>query len=173
MKSNPFISFSSESTALQRVLWLAVFTCFAIQIAAAAIIFIIAVGTQLGVWPRPDWIDFYWLTQWGDYAATLYFGVCIHVIWLMFCNSNPAKADYEPSWPMYWLVFLFLGFPFTTIIALILKVCALNERLPARLPCRHRMLGDTHNFIIPLLVFCIGGTVWWYFLPNALRALLK
>jgi hypothetical protein len=73
----------------------------------------------------------------------------------------------EPDWPMYWTLLVAIDFPLSLVFVAI-------GRLLYKVPSPHEILRieskllDLHNFLAPLLLLGVGGTCWWFFLPQAI-----
>jgi hypothetical protein len=76
----------------------------------------------------------------------------------------------EPDWPMYWMGFLHMDLPVLPIYLPISSVLY-KLRVPA-IPFLPTPIGDVRNFIFPLLVFGIFGTLWFFFIPVIIAKLI-
>jgi len=93
----------------------------------------------------------------GILLATVHAGL---VAFLVYGVLNGA----EPAWPMYWLVLFYLDLPFSLLWLLVAKLRGVSPPITLRwLP---QPTGDLDNFVLPVLVLGVGGTMWWYVLPQ-------
>ena len=90
-----------------------------------------------------------------------------YVVFLIFSGR-------ETDWPMYWNIFIFLDFPISLLW--ILTTYVLNLMLDTGgsiVPIVPYPANDFSNFLLPLFFCGVIGTLWYFFLPNVLRNLLK
>lgn len=78
----------------------------------------------------------------------------------------------EPDWPMLWLLLLYVDLPYS-IIATFLQVLIGLLPLPQEVALVDfpSPANDVPNFIVPFVLFGVGGTIWWLFLPELVRKL--
>ena len=100
--------------------------------------------------------------------AILYAGIicsALHAALVVFVLYAIVFAT-EQDWPMYWAIFLPIDFPYSLLVTVGQGV------LPHHIALREPF-GDVPNFILPFIILGIGGTIWWFFLPQwILRAAL-
>lgn len=91
----------------------------------------------------------------------------IHAVlvgWIVYCIFSGVESD----WPMYWVIFLIIDFPFSLIYVgleiTFFKMYPSNViiNIPNLVSFP---LNDLHNFVLPFLFLGVGGTLWWFFLP--------
>jgi hypothetical protein len=92
--------------------------------------------------------------------ATAHVGLIAYVAWLIY------RAE-EPDWPMYWTLPFIVDLPASLLLMglgrLLCNGWTLNlgvTRPPAL---------DIPNFVVPFVLLGVGGTVWWFFLPQGLE----
>jgi hypothetical protein len=86
------------------------------------------------------------------------------VIFVMWAISTGK----EPDWPMYWLIFLVVDFPFSLLWLLIDRCDHELALFPSEIRWLKPPFNDVHNFVIPCIFSGVGGTIWWFFLPQAI-----
>ena len=90
------------------------------------------------------------------------------VVFLLYC----ILFGPEPDWPMYWALLVAIDFPMSLIFVAL-------GRLLCKVPSPHEILQakwkilNLHNFLLPLLLLGVGGTLWWFFLPQAIAHAYK
>jgi hypothetical protein len=103
----------------------------------------------------------------GLVLATLHGALVVYVVKLIV-------SGIEPDWPMYWMIFIHIDFPFSLLAMVIgglLEWISPDKLLwfsPDTSP-----LNDVVNFWIPLFVFGVLGTLWWAILPSLLTSAYK
>jgi hypothetical protein len=92
----------------------------------------------------------------GLILAALHAGVVAYLVWNIFFAG-------EPDWPMLWTVLLIIDFPWSLLtfpVAWSLRSMGIHARQP-----KARAL-DPENFLLPFIFLGLGGTIWWFFLPQ-------
>lgn len=99
---------------------------------------------------------------WGSVFATVHLALVGLVV-------RQALAGVEPLWMMGWLPFLVLDFPVSLLLF------AINALMPGGSGGSQQSptppLSDVHNFLFPMFVFGICGTLWWFLLPGLVARL--
>ena len=76
----------------------------------------------------------------------------------------------EPDWPMYWLIFFGIDFPVSLLfMGLGFLVSCLGA--PATVPFLPERTNDVLNFLLPIFVFGMLGTLWYAWLPTLVIAI--
>ena len=103
----------------------------------------------------------------GLVLATMHGALAVYVVKLIV-------SGIEPDWPMYWMIFIPIDFPFS-LLALIMG-SLLSWISPDKLlwfSPNTSPLNDVVNFWIPLFVFGVLGTLWQAILPSLLMSAYK
>jgi hypothetical protein len=82
----------------------------------------------------------------------------ILVLWIVYhiCSSK------EHVWPNLWLLFFWIDLPFGLVSIAFFKL----TKRKITIPWLSYPFNDFENFILPSVFFGIGGTVWWFFIPQ-------
>jgi hypothetical protein len=95
----------------------------------------------------------------GIALATAHLALIAYVVWLIHYAN-------ETDWPMYWLLPLYVDFP-ASLIWFGIDHLTYKFWLPKPGTERPHAL-DVHNFIIPFVCLGVGGTAWWFYLPQGI-----
>jgi hypothetical protein len=85
-----------------------------------------------------------------------------HVVLVAFVARLVLRSR-EPDWPMLWGLLIVVNFPWSLVVA---AVGSFVGKVHSARASTRRVL-DIHNFVVPLVLLGVGGTVWWYTLPQA------
>ena len=94
----------------------------------------------------------------GLVCAALHLGLVGYVVHLIL---NGKESD----WPMYWHIFTYLDFPASLIAIAVLRLAYVSGT-PQFASKTTTVTNDLHNFIMPLALFGVGGTIWWFYVPQ-------
>lgn len=101
-------------------------------------------------------------------GAALAIGFVLAVVHLIAVVSIVVTIvkGIEPDWPMLWLLLFWLDLPFSLVLLAIAKVRHRAKSRPLSLPWLRAPLNDLDNFVLPFFVLGVGGTLWWFLLPQ-------
>jgi hypothetical protein len=94
----------------------------------------------------------------GLALAALHAGLVSYLVWCIFFAG-------EPDWPMYWTILLVVDFPLSLVafpVSWSIQALGIQASRP------NARLLDLQNFLIPLFVLGLGGTLWWFFMPQGI-----
>ncbi|KKR22070.1 MAG: hypothetical protein UT48_C0001G0083 [Parcubacteria group bacterium GW2011_GWE2_39_37] len=99
------------------------------------------------------------------------FLAAIHAILVVRTVFNIISAK-EDDWPMLWLLFPFIDFPYSLIGVILTGFISqffdsINIYEINLLPYP---LNDINNFILPFIIFGVFGTIWYFYLPQIISA---
>jgi hypothetical protein len=94
----------------------------------------------------------------GAILATAYASVVVFIIYCIFSKG-------EPDWPMYWTLGIVLCLPASLLLKPLGYVLC-KIRLTGR--AKRSRLFDLQNFVFPFFFVGVGGTIWWFCLPQLL-----
>ena len=103
-------------------------------------------------------------------AVGLIFGA-VHLMVLAVILYCIFFAD-EQDWPMYWAILILIDFP-ASLIGVAVGRSLKKIALPDNVSRLHVKALDLHNFILPMLLFGVSGTVWWFYLPQGIAKLFE
>lgn len=109
------------------------------------------------------------LNRLGSTFALFHIALVIYVVTFIL---NGVERD----WPLYWLLFLLLDFPVCLIeVGVNCLIFDSYEQtwIPTRLDLveSYSPLNDVVNFWMPLLIYGVIGTVWWFIIPRIIQQL--
>ena len=81
-------------------------------------------------------------------------------------------AGVEPAWPMLWLLLFWIDFPFSLIFLAIAKVRHRFKASRLTVPMLRAPINDFDNFVMPFCILGVGGTGWWYLLPQLIARMV-
>ncbi len=93
----------------------------------------------------------------GLVLATAHAVLIGYIVWLIHYAN-------EPVWPNYWLIPYLVDFPASLLCGVVVRLLPDNVR---RKPGTAKMF-DISNFLIPFIFLGVGGTVWWFVLPQGI-----
>lgn len=99
---------------------------------------------------------------WGILLAVIHFGF---VIFISYICLESCRG--EPSWPLIWVLLLFLDFPVSLFVGIFPYIT---------LPFLPEPFSDPFfvvNLIWPTIFYGIFGTLWWFFLPAIFDSMLS
>ena len=95
----------------------------------------------------------------GIALASAHLALIAYVVWLIHYAN-------EPDWPLYWLLPYYVDFPASLIYSGVARLTC-KFWLPRSGTGRPHAL-DVHNFILPFVFLGVGGTIWWFYLPQGI-----
>jgi hypothetical protein len=128
----------------------------------------------------------------GYALASIHVAVVLFVVFLILFGA-------ESDWPMYWCLPMLTSIPFSLVVIWAVQLFCKRES-PLRAPLsesdlrdlntlQHRSLpehdsggngrllgaawsraANLENFLLPLVLFGVGGALWWLLLPSAIVA---
>ncbi len=101
-------------------------------------------------------------------ASALAIGIALAVVHLVAVATivRTIVSGIEPAWPMLWLILFWVDLPFSLIWLAIEKMRHRAKAPPLFVPWLRAPLNDLDNFVLPFLILGVGGTVWWFLLPQ-------
>ena len=102
------------------------------------------------------------------------FGIILALahLYLVIYTINSILYNREPDWPMYWMLFTGIDFPFSLFLLPLsflldfLNLGVLVETFPSP-------LNDVTNFWLPAFFFGILGTIWFFFIPTIVMKIVS
>jgi uncharacterized membrane protein (UPF0136 family) len=91
-----------------------------------------------------------------------------HVVLVAFVIRLVLRSR-EPDWPMLWGLLIVVNFPWSLVLA---AVGSFVGKVHSEGASTRRVL-DIHNFVVPFVLLGVGGTVWWYALPQVFAWLYR
>jgi hypothetical protein len=95
---------------------------------------------------------------------------CVHLV-LVACIVGAILSGREADWPMYWSWFAVIDFPVSVLLIPVGRFA--TRRLPRQIVSGGASpANDIPNFVLPLGLFGILGTAWWFIVPVIIGGLL-
>ena len=110
-------------------------------------------------------------------GIAFWLGVCFALfhVYLVSHTVLVILAGNERDWPIYWLIFIYIDFPYSLLAMAIDSIyyTLSVDVIPSYLFNTHEPVYSVYNFIMPLLLYGVGGTIWWFYLPRLVLKLWR